>query len=180
MYRAGQRLLEITDGDFELYIRDGYRLMEAQRMDWNEGMEVLLREIGNEDRALAAALTLYSDPRGFDENDPRTWTLNTPIHATGGAVDTFILSRRNPRISDWIIIHDYPDRIAHYETDYFEKKNRLTPAEEMVRNNRRILLGVMASEGFTNYPREPWHFDYGDQMWGLLTDRTAIYGYAKL
>ena len=32
-----------------------------------------------------------------------------------------------------------------------------------------------ADPGFTAYLEEWWHFDYGDQFWGLATGRAARY-----
>ncbi len=46
------------------------------------------------------------------------------------------------------------------------------------RDLRRILFWAMNAEGFTSYHEEWWHFDYGDQFWGLVTGRAAIYGAA--
>ena len=34
----------------------------------------------------------------------------------------------------------------------------------------------MTAVGFTNFPSEWWHFDYGDEKWGLFTDNAPIYG----
>ena len=34
----------------------------------------------------------------------------------------------------------------------------------------------MTAVGFTNFPAEWWHFDYGDEKWGLFTDNAPIYG----
>jgi D-alanyl-D-alanine dipeptidase len=33
--------------------------------------------------------------------------------------------------------------------------------------NRRLLYWTMREAGFTNYPYEYWHYDYGDQMYVL-------------
>jgi hypothetical protein len=33
----------------------------------------------------------------------------------------------------------------------------------------------MSAQGFTAYVEEWWHFDYGDQFWGLVTERPARY-----
>ena len=46
----------------------------------------------------------------------------------------------------------------------------------MARANRRMLYNVMIEAGFTNFPAEWWHFDYGDEKWGLFTDNAPIYG----
>jgi hypothetical protein len=34
----------------------------------------------------------------------------------------------------------------------------------------------MTEVGFTNFPAEWWHFDYGDEKWGLFTDNAPVYG----
>jgi D-alanyl-D-alanine dipeptidase len=35
----------------------------------------------------------------------------------------------------------------------------------------------MSRAGFTNYPKEYWHWSYGDVMWAELNNKnTAIYG----
>jgi D-alanyl-D-alanine dipeptidase len=44
-----------------------------------------------------------------------------------------------------------------------------------VRDLRRLLFWVMAEQGFTAYAEEWWHFDLGDQFWGLATGRPARY-----
>jgi D-alanyl-D-alanine dipeptidase len=34
----------------------------------------------------------------------------------------------------------------------------------------------MHDAGFTAYDEEWWHFDRGDQFWGLFSGREAVYG----
>ena len=41
------------------------------------------------------------------------------------------------------------------------------------------LLGHEPAEGFTAYAEEWWHYDHGDQFWGLATGRAAIYAAAE-
>lgn len=48
---------------------------------------------------------------------------------------------------------------------------------EESRANRDLLVGVMQSAGFVNYPMEWWHFSFGDQLWAAYCGRKfAIYG----
>jgi len=51
----------------------------------------------------------------------------------------------------------------------------------MVMKNRRLLNFVMTQAGWVNYPAETWHFDFGDQMFVLLSGQaeSAIYGFAQ-
>ena len=48
---------------------------------------------------------------------------------------------------------------------------------DVAARNRRLLLEVMTAVGLVNYPREWWHFSYGDQYWACVTGSTqARYG----
>ena len=44
--------------------------------------------------------------------------------------------------------------------------------------NRRLLWNVMTQVGFSNYPEEWWHFDFGNQFDAIQSGRHAIYGAA--
>ncbi|MEK7582294.1 MAG: M15 family metallopeptidase, partial [Patescibacteria group bacterium] len=44
--------------------------------------------------------------------------------------------------------------------------------------NRRLFWNVMVAAGFSNYPEEWWHFDFGNQFDAVRTGRQAIYGAA--
>ena len=63
-------------------------------------------------------------------------------------------------------------------TRFYEELAELNEKERQILNNRRILWNVMNEAGFSNYPEEWWHFDYGNQFFSALTGRMAIYGAA--
>ncbi|PIR80410.1 MAG: D-alanyl-D-alanine dipeptidase [Candidatus Levybacteria bacterium CG10_big_fil_rev_8_21_14_0_10_35_13] len=96
--------------------------------------------------------------------------LKPPPHSTGGAIDLSIeddysnLARMG---TDW----DSFD--IKSQTNYFKNVNPL------FHYNRRVLYAIMTSAGFTNYPEEWWHYDFGNQFWGFLTEKSAIYGQIK-
>lgn len=100
-------------------------------------------------------------------------TLNTPVHNTGAAVDVEILDADNQLVDmgmtakDWTVVD--PDLcLTHYEN-----------LSQEVKHHRQILLTVMESHGFINYPTEWWHFSYGDRYWAYHTKASqAIYGSA--
>jgi D-alanyl-D-alanine dipeptidase len=49
--------------------------------------------------------------------------------------------------------------------NYYESPDReLSPNEIEARNNRRLLYNTMKSVGFSAYPDEWWHFNFGSQM----------------
>ncbi len=98
-------------------------------------------------------------------SNPRT----PPPHTTGGAIDITILGPDGP-------LNMGPNgHQAEAATSFY--RGRIGPPT--VHDNRRLLYTVMVEVGFTNYPREWWHYDYGDQFWGHLSQRDAIYGLAE-
>jgi D-alanyl-D-alanine dipeptidase len=72
-------------------------------------------------------------------------------------------------------------------TRYLEKKledEEILKAEQKVAlKNRRILYHAMTEAGFTNFPNEWWHFNYGNQPWAcrqpLEEPEPAFYGPAR-
>jgi len=102
-------------------------------------------------------------------------------HVTGGAVDLTIVDETGLCLP---MGADFDETTERSATDYFEKKlaakERLTASEEEALFNRRMLYAVMTRAGFTNYPDEWWHYDYGNQNWALLRgEKTAPYGTAE-
>jgi D-alanyl-D-alanine dipeptidase len=45
--------------------------------------------------------------------------------------------------------------------------------------NRRLLYNVLTSAGFTLYPDEPWHADFGNKFWAQQSGKKAFYGFAE-
>ena len=94
-------------------------------------------------------------------------------HLTGGAVDI--------TIADAVGLYldmggGFDETEPHSYTSYYEQNNLNIKA----RDNRRRLVELLEAEGFSNYPSEWWHFDYGNRNWALRTGADyAIYGYAE-
>lgn len=66
-------------------------------------------------------------------------------------------------------------------TRYYEEehnKRELTPKENEILQNRRMLVDALRSVGFSNYHEEWWHFDFGNQFHAKRTGEKAIYGAA--
>jgi zinc D-Ala-D-Ala dipeptidase len=160
----------------EVFIWDGYRTIECQRELWNYFLQEAKRKIP---RGTAADYAKYavkycSDPTRFKSDDPRTWT----VHVTGGAVD---LTLRRKNSQEWLYMGSiFDDASALSATEYYESRGRnakltvgpslrgTTASDEDARRNRRLLYTAMTKAGFSNYPYEWWHYDYGDQMWSLF------------
>lgn len=111
------------------------------------------------------ACKLASPLRKFDG------TEIIPPHSTGGAIDVEIVDAHGAVIDfgmeakDWVSVEP-----ALCATDY----PGLTPKAH---SNRQLLVEVLQGVGFVNYPREWWHFSYGDKYWAFVSGTSgALYG----
>jgi D-alanyl-D-alanine dipeptidase len=102
-------------------------------------------------------------------------------HATGGALDLSLRDEtgKNLEMGAGFDIFDDRCHTRYYEVQV-EQKGKLAPQEEVWLRNRRILFHALTRVGFTNYPEEWWHFDYGNQFWARIKGVEAIYGIASL
>jgi len=104
--------------------------------------------------------------------------INKPSpHNTGGALDISLLDTAGTKLDMEAAFDVFVEeaRTRFYE-EKLEKGEKLTEKEWIYCKNRRLLFNIMTGAGFTNYPEEWWHFDYGNQFWGFSTNSNAIYG----
>jgi zinc D-Ala-D-Ala dipeptidase len=97
-------------------------------------------------------------------------------HLTGGAVD-LTLADADGRPLDLGTPFDafVPEAAARALED--GRPPGIDPAAAAAaRERRRTLFWAMHGQGFTAYEAEWWHYDHGDQFWGLAAGRPARYG----
>ncbi len=126
---------------------------EAQR----RGFSLVVYDCYRPQRAVEAFVLWSRNPDQSTKSDyfphidkrklfARGYIAQRSSHSTGLAVDI--------GVPGW-------DFGSHF--DYFDRsswtKNRVTPE---ARRHREALVNVMRRYGFINYPREWWHFTYGD------------------
>jgi zinc D-Ala-D-Ala dipeptidase len=166
--RVAERLRdasELLPPSLLLLVLDGWRPLKLQESLHRAYATALSDSTGLLGDELARALGRFvTEPSG----DPR---CPSP-HLTGGAVDLTLAS------SDGVALDmgsEFDELSARSRTDYYEQLGR--PAGEVeIRDRRRLLCEVMTRSGFCNYPEEWWHFDLGNQFWGLLQRQIAYYG----
>lgn len=98
-------------------------------------------------------------------------------HTTGGAIDLTIVDPNGKEL-------DMGTEFDHFgpeaKTIHFEEKLKgdlaLSEQERQALINRRLLYSIMITAGFTDYREEWWHYDFGNQFWGRIKEKTAIYG----
>ncbi len=156
----------LPDG-LQLRLYEGYRNPGIQQMLFDGQLQRMKKENPSRDTAwcYAQAAKLASPLRTFEG------VRIVPPHSTGGAVDIEIVDKNGlpldfgMKLSDWNVVP--PDLCA---TQFDE----ITDAAA---NNRRLLVETLLAEGFVNYPREWWHFSYGDQYWAFSSaSAQALYG----
>lgn len=163
---VAERLVRVAAGlpsGVSLVVWDGYRPLATQAALYQGYLdELLMVHPDMPADALEDAAARYVTPPSRAPDAP-------PPHLTGGAVD-LTLGDGDGRPLDLGTGFDAfgPEAAVH------ALEHRPGPA----RDHRRLLFWAMAAEGFTAYVEEWWHFDHGDQFWGLVTGRPARYGAA--
>jgi len=158
---------------FKLVIFDVWRPVEVQRGLFNKYKEEIKKEMSNKSEITKLALQFVALPSD-DPNKP-------PPHNTGGAADLTIADFEGRYLSMGTEFDETTEKskTTYYE-ELFEKGKSLTKEEIEALKNRRLLYNIMTSAGFTNYPEEWWHFDYGNQNWAWVKGESyAIYGKTK-
>jgi D-alanyl-D-alanine dipeptidase len=165
----------------EIVVYDAYRSVSLQHSLWEWALEDIARKNpGLKPGELEALTSQYSsDPRRFERANPTTW----PTHTTGASIDVMLRDRGSQALLDMGAAFDDLSSIAH--TDHME----LALGQGGIAHdnpallNRRLLYWAMRGAGFSNYPAEYWHFDYGNQMYVLNAQEQeagverAWYGY---
>lgn len=150
-------------GGMTLVVWDGYRPIATQAALYDAYLhELAMVHPDWPADALEDAAARYVTP-------PSRSAVAPPPHLTGGAVD--------------LTLGDPEGRPLDLGTDFdaFVPEagaRALEDAPGPARDLRRTLFWAMAGQGFTAYLEEWWHFDHGDQFWGLATGRAAFYAAA--
>lgn len=150
VYRLLLNALDRLPVGYGFKIFDAWRPYEVQKFLYDEQVDKLCKkEKLSTEEAKEQAKRFVSYP----DRD----LLRPYVHATGGAIDLTIIDKNNQELDMGTKFDDFSSLSA---TDSFESSSN-----EQVKKNRRLLYSVMTEAGFTNYPSEWWHYDYGDPFW---------------
>lgn len=100
-------------------------------------------------------------------SDPVADIAFPPVHTTGGAIDLTILDECGRELDMGSAFDEFTEKT---HTAYYEEGTK-----SEIRENRRLLYGIMTGFGFTNLPSEWWHYDYGDRFWAFYNAKPAMY-----
>ncbi len=92
-------------------------------------------------------------------------------HMTGGAVDVRIVNKKRRKIP-----------LTTKKLPFFESAKTYSKKLPIyLKKNRQILIEAMTKAGFSNNPKEFWHWSYGDYWWAKREKKkVAIYGIIDL
>lgn len=102
-------------------------------------------------------------------------TENIPPHATGAAVDIYLVDQEGETVDMGMDLYDWADSEV-LGLNYTDADN-LSP---QARAHRQIMIDVLTKHDFVNYPTEWWHWSYGDRYWAYHKQLPqAMYGVVK-
>lgn len=155
---------------WKLVIYDGWRPLTVQKSIFDEYYMRLKQQFPSKKHSEVLALTKRYVSLPSDN------PLKPSPHNTGGAIDLSIRDSTGTDLDMGSFFDDFSDCAftSHFEFDLQEAN--ISSESHIKLINRRILYNLMTSVGFTNYPEEWWHFDYGNQFWAKLTNQSAIFG----
>ena len=149
---------------FKIY--DAYRPIAVQQALWDYFRAQKVKENPGKTPEEIDEITL------FCVSFPSYNILKPSLHNTGGAVDLTILDPDGNEVDMGCGFDEFTDRAW---TTYYEPDSDFDGDNDVARDNRRMLYNIMIEAGFTNFPSEWWHFDYGDEKWGQFTNNVPFY-----
>lgn len=163
-------ILQSLKPNFSFLVYDAWRPKEVQQALFDDYYIQISRRYPHKSNDECIALTEQF------VSQPSIDALKPSPHITGGAIDLTILDDTKTPLAMGTDFDDFTDK-AH--TSYFEHND--THEHASIRNNRRLLYHVMIQSGFTNFPFEWWHYDYGNQFWAQNSrSLIAHYSTAKI
>ncbi len=175
VYKLLLQASELLPKGHRLVVYDGWRSLKLQRELFNSYLNELKKDNPDleEKTLMERALTFVALP----DDSPDM----PPPHNTGGAVDLTIADERGLILPMGAEFDETSEKsmTLYFETLHGDGK-KLSSDEELYLENRRLLFYVMTSVGFTNYPDEWWHYDFGNRNWGFMSGKdSAFYGRTK-
>ena len=178
---------------FDLIVYDGWRSVELQEnLFWHYMREFTAARFNRKDEFVQ--LKELSQVRDYFKRLPPdvqttlreanstyvSWPSKNPLvpspHVTGGSLDVWLYQDGVPASVgipfDWM----EENAGAFYHLKRWRKS---FSGDHRVCSNRSALLLAMIQAGFSCYPPEIWHFNFGNQMDALVKGEKARYSYVE-
>ena len=147
---------------------EGYRSLELQAYLFQTFYDNVQKKHPNLSKAqlFLETIKLVSPIQNLDG------TKNIPPHATGGAIDVYLVDKDGQLLDmgmhpkDWLL--DVDGHLSKTNSQFISSK---------AQKNRLMMSKALLEAGFVNYPTEYWHWSYGDRYWAFMTKHPhAFYG----
>lgn len=153
--------------ELKFCLYEGYRSLELQEKIFQERYTRLQKENPQftHEQLFIESTKFVSPITNLDG------TKNIPPHATGAAIDVYLVDNEGKVVDMGIHLDDtYNDLTGIYcKTD-----SQLISAQ--AQEHRKFMSKALQSVGFVNYPTEYWHWSYGDRYWAYhKQEKFALY-----
>jgi zinc D-Ala-D-Ala dipeptidase len=159
----------LPDG-IEFCLYEGYRSLELQKILFEERyrrVKVQYPAYSHEELFLETT-RLVSPIKHLDGR------MNIPPHATGGAIDVYLVDSDGNALDMGMHPKDWMGDITGILS-----LTQSSVISAQAQAHRHMMSDALQRVGFANYPNEYWHWSYGDCYWAYMMQRThAIYGMA--
>ena len=159
-----QQAAQLLPDGYTLVLWDGWRPVELQAELYGSYRRQIAADTG------LAGEELETETQRF-VSQPSTDPAKPSPHLTGGAIDLTLGDEDGNPIDMGGAFDELSPRTA---PDFYD--GATDPAGVLYDIRRLLLRSVMESAGFTNYPEEWWHFDFGNQFNGIIAGCDAVYG----
>lgn len=147
---------------------EGYRSLTLQKMLFDERFE----KIKNQHPTWTPEAVFLESIRLISPVINQDGSTNIPPHATGGAIDVYLINESGEAIDMGIHPKDWME-----DLDGIVSLTLSSAVSAEAKYHRKIMCDVLSSVGFVNYPTEYWHWSYGDRYWAYHKHEShAIYG----
>ncbi|MBP1154190.1 MULTISPECIES: M15 family metallopeptidase [unclassified Paenibacillus] len=157
---VAKRLVEAAErlpSDLKIVVFDAWRPVTVQQYLYDNFRAKLIQDYphvkGQELEALVAQFV----------SKPSLDPLKPSPHVTGGSVDVSLAYANGDLLDMGTAFDDFTEKS---ETAYYESQEYVLDDMSLhCRDYRRLLYDSLIGTGFTNYDKEWWHYDFGNQFW---------------
>jgi D-alanyl-D-alanine dipeptidase len=159
---------ELLPRPFRFCLYEGYRSLELQRYLFEQRFALIQERYPDwsYEQQFLETHQLVAPTINLDGSQ------NVPSHATGGAIDLYLIDDAGDAVDmgihpqDWLLDHD--GSLSLPES---------TKISSEAKRHRAIMNRALEQVGFANIATQYWHWSYGDRYWACSSgDPFALYG----
>lgn len=152
---------------YHFCLYEGYRSLALQKMIFDKHYA----NVANKNPTWSKTEVFYETTKLVSPVVNQDGSNNIPPHATGAAIDVYLLDDHGNAMDMGIHPKDWMADEGGVLS--LTASHIISPEAQ---KNRQIMAKALNAEGFVNYPTEYWHWSYGDRYWAFITQHPhALY-----